>query len=307
MGVTYYLCKNCGREVSGPEDVCICQEITTLRAKLTQVEQDRDRLAAEVEKLYVGHAELFHDLKAENERLVEECKTLNEIYHRQLGDQMELYEIRREMHRIGERLIGEEIDEQDQIAVGGELIGLSRLCHFCGGTGEDGDPDGGTYACDSCGGKALVGQSPSERITDLQTQLTAAQEENKRLTEENADLLAALQIVKEQRQLWWGKAVHRGRELSAAQQSAKVEVEKWKSRNDRLWAIFNGMGFRLYTEDEGQTQINEYMEEIAQEQYRAGMERAAEIAGGFNLVDEEGKAITAVTDAICAESKRGKK
>lgn len=207
-----------------------CQEITTLRAKLTQVEQDRDRLAAEVEKLYVGHAELFHDLKAENERLVEECKTLNEIYHRQLGDQMELYEIRREMHRIGERLIGEEIDEQDQIAVGGELIGLSRLCHFCGGTGEDGDPDGGTYACDSCGGKALVGQSPSERITDLQTQLTAAQEENKRLTEENADLLAALQIVKEQRQLWWGKAVHRGRELAAAQQSAQEQFRKGMER-----------------------------------------------------------------------------
>lgn len=47
MSVTYYLCSNCGRKVSGREDICICQELATLRAKLAQVEQDRDRLTAE--------------------------------------------------------------------------------------------------------------------------------------------------------------------------------------------------------------------------------------------------------------------
>lgn len=74
-----------------------------------------------------------------------------------------------------------------------------------------------------------------EAATAIQAQLaqlTAAQEENKRLEEQNADLLAALQIVKEQRQLWWGKAVHRGRELTAAQQSAQEQRREGKELLD---------------------------------------------------------------------------
>jgi len=48
---------------------------------------------------------------------------------------------------------------------------------------------------------------------DVHRQLCMVVNERDLLKAENADLLAALQIVKEQRQLWWGKAVGRTEEI----------------------------------------------------------------------------------------------
>lgn len=53
-----------------------CEEVATLRAKLTQVEQDRDRLAADVERLKTKEpgkfiAEIEHEYAVKTNNLIE--------------------------------------------------------------------------------------------------------------------------------------------------------------------------------------------------------------------------------------------
>jgi hypothetical protein len=90
-----------------------------------------------------------------------ELAAAQELHRRDLDAAQELYDLRREVYRIGQRLIGDELDEQNQIAVGGELVSASGLCTACEGSGEDGDPDGGTYACECCNGTGMAPSQPS--------------------------------------------------------------------------------------------------------------------------------------------------
>lgn len=85
-------------------------------------------------------------------RLQEQVRGLEETYRRDLKMHEELYILRRTVYRIGKQLKGDVFEEEDIIRIGKELIAESGLCTACDGTGEDGDPDGGTYACDFCKG-----------------------------------------------------------------------------------------------------------------------------------------------------------
>lgn len=315
----YALCKAtpCGKH----ED-WIVQHLRTRLASVEQekatAEKERDDLRAEVDKMHVEHAELFHDLKAENERLADECKTLNEVYRRQLADQMELYQLRRDIHRIGERLIGEEMDEQDQVAVGGQLVELSRLCHSCGGTGEDGDPDGGTYACDSCKGKALIGQSPSEIIADLRAQLERERGERERNIKtldgqivrwrqsSNRHIAKLIRAKGELEQMksnaaaleescenWMDKCSDATAQLAAALE----EVERLNRENRNLADRIQSGGIRiqLLTDQLAAAQLHE------EGQYRAGQEWGVRWIKA-NWLSDWGKTIVGMEDAIRAEA-----
>lgn len=68
----------------------------------------------------------------------------------------EVYNLRQLLYRTGNRLKGDILDDDDLAAIGKQLVTESRLCSLCDGTGEDGDEDGGSYACDACGGKGIV-------------------------------------------------------------------------------------------------------------------------------------------------------
>ncbi len=65
------------------------------------------------------------------------------------------YNLRLLMYRTGQRLEGDTLDDDELVNLGKQLIAESLVCPHCDGTGEDGDPDGGSYACSTCGGKAI--------------------------------------------------------------------------------------------------------------------------------------------------------
>ncbi|MDA8114134.1 MAG: hypothetical protein M0Z43_05355 [Acidithiobacillus sp.] len=68
----------------------------------------------------------------------------------------EVYNLRLLLYRTGNRLLHDWVDDDDCLEIGKELIVESRLCTYCDGTGEDGDEDGGSYACYACKGKGVV-------------------------------------------------------------------------------------------------------------------------------------------------------
>lgn len=68
----------------------------------------------------------------------------------------ELHALRQEVYQIGRNLQYNELDTEDIIQLGETLVSVTRFCPNCHGEGVDGDPEGGAYPCERCGGSGLL-------------------------------------------------------------------------------------------------------------------------------------------------------
>lgn len=66
------------------------------------------------------------------------------------------------MFHLGKRLRDTELDEDEIVRIGKEVIQLSGVCAACDGEGIDGEPPdangvgGGQWNCDKCGGSGFI-------------------------------------------------------------------------------------------------------------------------------------------------------
>ena len=72
------------------------------------------------------------------------------------------YDNRKRLFHLGKLLRDMELDEDERVRIGKELIMLSGVCPACNGEGLDGDPPdangvgGGQWACDKCHGAGFT-------------------------------------------------------------------------------------------------------------------------------------------------------
>lgn len=66
------------------------------------------------------------------------------------------YNLRMSLYKIGQKLEGEELEEEDVVRLGSDIQSETGVCRSCGGNGQDGDGDGGVYTCGTCKGAGII-------------------------------------------------------------------------------------------------------------------------------------------------------
>lgn len=144
---------------------------------------ERDKLAREVKEWKHNHGQEVARARFLKKRLdmpVERVKAYDlmaemqskvQLFEKQIKEyrhkDLHFYVLRSAVYALARKIDIFELEENELDRISKELILVSGVCRCCGGTGEDGDPDGGTYACDICNGQGYESFTESELIALL--------------------------------------------------------------------------------------------------------------------------------------------